>query len=674
MRASEPTRGAAEQSWSRAPGLARGLRVASWLLPIVFAWLAVRGVSHWFWHPEGWTGMVVWLVQAVAVAATVSFATERVARHLLPLAALFEVSLVFPDTAPSRFSTALRAGTVKKLAAREGIASGPLGEDANSTAVAALEMVTAVGDHDRLTRGHTERVRAYADLIAVEIGLSDDDRAKLAWGVLLHDLGKITVPAEILNKSEKLTDDEWQQLRNHPAAAIDLLAPLQDWLGPWLLAASEHHERWDGTGYPLGLAGYDISLAGRICAVADAYDVITSKRSYKEPMSAEAARAELVRCAGAQFDPDIVRAFLNAGLGHRFSGGPLAWLAEVPTIGQLGSVVTTGGTAVSGAVSAGASAFLIGATSVLTGTTAGPPEQLAFDSIDVVADSGEQVVAPESTTTTEFVDTAAPTTAKMTNVPGSSSTTSSETTASTDTETPNSGPAATGPTTTRLTTTAPSGPTSAVAPTTTTAAPATTTTTAPPPTTSSPAPGSVTLQSRQLWLANGATSADTPLQSQMPFVSSSMGGSTGNYDTDRNSVVGRQISRDGAGLDVTDPTKRAAWRSTMASGLQLDGSARLHLWIGEKDLEGGEVIGVEVALQVCNPTCSTIATGAWSDTSSAGALTHAKVDLSETDLAIPAGADLRLIVVASDSVSDTDVTIAYGSGDATSRLKLPLDD
>jgi hypothetical protein len=113
------------------------------------------------------------------------------------------------------------------------------------------------------------------------------------------------------------------------------------------LAASQHHERWDGQGYPDRLVGEEISLAGRIVAVADAYDVITSTRSYKKPMSTEAARKELVRCAGKQFDPDVVRAFLNVSIGRNPSrAGLLGWLAELPRgIGQLTAQVasSTGG-------------------------------------------------------------------------------------------------------------------------------------------------------------------------------------------------------------------------------------------------------------------------------------------------------------------------------------------
>ncbi|NIR39344.1 MAG: HD domain-containing protein, partial [Actinobacteria bacterium] len=93
----------------------------------------------------------------------------------------------------------------------------------------------------------------------------------------------------------------------HPNEGWKLVQPLRGWLGEWARATRDHHERWDGGGYPRGLRGHEISRAGRIVAVVDAFDVMTSRRTYSEPMSFETARAELARCAGAQFDPDVVR-------------------------------------------------------------------------------------------------------------------------------------------------------------------------------------------------------------------------------------------------------------------------------------------------------------------------------------------------------------------------------
>jgi len=324
------------------------VRFVAFALPILAAYLVIRVVGGRLYRSDGATGLVLWIVQAAAVGAVVSHAVGRFTRRLLPLATLLRLTLIFPDRAPSRFGVALRSGTVRQMRrrARELERDG-LGSSPAEAAENAIVLVNGLGRHDRLTRGHTERVRAYADLIAEEMGLSETDRNWLAWGVLLHDVGKMAVPPEVLNKVERLTDDEWQLLKSHPAAGAEMLRPLAPWLGEWVRAAGEHHERWDGRGYPNGLESHEISLAGRITAVADAYDVITSKRSYKEPMSAEAARQELVDCAGSQFDPAVVRAMLAASIGHTPAIGSLAWLTEIPVVR---GAVAVGATPVAGVV------------------------------------------------------------------------------------------------------------------------------------------------------------------------------------------------------------------------------------------------------------------------------------------------------------------------------------
>ena len=152
-------------------------------------------------------------------------------------------------------------------------------------------------------------------------------------------------------------------MKNHPLEGAKLTAPLAGWLGQWASTIAEHHERYDGAGYPYGLAGDEISLGGRIVAVADCYDTMTSVRSYKRAMTPEAARAELAACAGSQFDPHVVRAFLDVSIGHlRPAAGPLAWLGSVPfvdSIPRLGQAVSALGrvgaasVVVAGAVTAG---------------------------------------------------------------------------------------------------------------------------------------------------------------------------------------------------------------------------------------------------------------------------------------------------------------------------------
>ena len=144
-----------------------------------------------------------------------------------------------------------------------------------------FHLVGALDVHDRITRGHAERVRAYAYSLGRELGLAADDLDRLNWAALLHDIGKLEVSTEILNKPGRPTDEEWQQLRAHPLYGETLVEPLREWLGDWADAVGYHHERWDGTGYPRGVAGAEIPLAGRIVAIADVFDVITSARSYK---------------------------------------------------------------------------------------------------------------------------------------------------------------------------------------------------------------------------------------------------------------------------------------------------------------------------------------------------------------------------------------------------------
>lgn len=358
-----PTTGAREPaaSWAGRPMVARALRVAVVVLPVLASWGVTRALAGVYWHPPGPLGIVAWAVQMLVVGTAVVLLTGRLTRRLLPLAALFNLTLAFPDEAPSRFRVALRSGTIRNLEAQVAdVRANGLGDTQAEAAARVIELVGALSRHERLTRGHTERVRAYSDMIAVQMGLPAEDREKLRWAAMLHDIGKLAVPAEILNKPGRPTEEEWAILSSHPAIGGELLEPLADWLGPWRLAASEHHERWDGNGYPRKLAGTEISLAGRIVAVADAYDVITSARTYKKPMSAVAARQELVRCSGTQFDPAVVRAFLAVSLGNRGTRvGALGWIAELARslattamqgAGSAGTIVAATAMASAGAV------------------------------------------------------------------------------------------------------------------------------------------------------------------------------------------------------------------------------------------------------------------------------------------------------------------------------------
>ncbi len=349
-------------AWTPRPLTAFALKLTLFLAPILAAVLAVRGFIAAVSAPNGTLLYWVWMAALVAVSCAVSVGMQRVLRRLAPLTVLLKMSLVFPDEAPDRFGLALRSGTFRSLSRK---VSGPndLRSDDQARAEHLVEAMGQLGRHDRMTTGHSERVRAYAVMLGEEIGLSADELDKLNWAALVHDIGKLAVPSEILNKPGRPTADEWAVLREHPGAGYHHVNPLRPWLGDWVDAATQHHERWDGGGYPLGLAGTDISIAGRIVAIADAFDVMTATRSYKKPLAPEQARAELTLNSGTQFDPHLVRSFLQISLGRmRRAIGPLGLLGNFPDLIRVPlTVALTSTTAVvtAAAIAAGASAGAI---------------------------------------------------------------------------------------------------------------------------------------------------------------------------------------------------------------------------------------------------------------------------------------------------------------------------
>jgi putative nucleotidyltransferase with HDIG domain len=170
-------------------------------------------------------------------------------------------------------------------------------------------LAQAVEMRDNYTGGHTARVAAYSAMLACQLNVSESDMELIRIGTPLHDIGKIGIPDAILNKPDKLTTAEFEMMKTHTVKGAEILATIPD-LHAVIPIVRSHHERWDGRGYPDGLAGNAISHLARIVAVADAFDAMTSDRPYRKGMSGEVAFAEVEKQSGKQFDPNAAAAFL----------------------------------------------------------------------------------------------------------------------------------------------------------------------------------------------------------------------------------------------------------------------------------------------------------------------------------------------------------------------------
>ncbi len=349
---------AGEQRWQARPLLAALLKGVVIAIPVMCSLLAAWALSAVL--PAG-SGASRWGYRAITVGCSVAAAlvAERGSRRLVPLTVLLKLSMLFPDQAPSRFKVARRATSKHGL---DRLASRRDGAAANAASTI-MELLAALAHHDKRTRGHAERVRVYTDLLGEQLRLTRFDQDRLRWAALLHDVGKLAVDPAILNKPGKPSEREWAILRSHPEAGAKAAADLLPWLGEWGSAIAEHHERFDGTGYPSGLDGLNISRAGRMLAVVDAYEVITAARSYKRPTSTMKAREELARCAGSHFDPAIVRAFLAISLPRLiWATGPLSFLVQLPFMGVLRDAGTKVASASGPAVAAAAGVVVVATT------------------------------------------------------------------------------------------------------------------------------------------------------------------------------------------------------------------------------------------------------------------------------------------------------------------------
>jgi HD-GYP domain-containing protein (c-di-GMP phosphodiesterase class II) len=174
-------------------------------------------------------------------------------------------------------------------------------------------LASTIEARDPYTYGHSRKVRAYAVSLAEALELPADKVAVVSHAALLHDIGKIGILDGILNKAGRLDDQEMELIKTHPNLSRTIVGHIPS-LTPCLPAILHHHERWDGNGYPSGLAGEAIPIEARILTIADTFDAMTSLRPYRSPLSPDEAIEELKRCAGSQFDPELIEVFLPIAL------------------------------------------------------------------------------------------------------------------------------------------------------------------------------------------------------------------------------------------------------------------------------------------------------------------------------------------------------------------------
>lgn len=376
------------------------LKAAVFVIPAAAGFAIAYSILSLMSPYESTLEHITWFLIAVVVSWVTSIFLADSLRALATRTGLQQWANNFDTEVEELFSSSLREGNTKAVKKK----AVNLGHEADFIDEV-LMLLDQLGKHERMTRGHSERVRAYASLIGRELGLSDDEMESLNWTALLHDIGKLDVPSWILTTEEPPTPDEWNVLKRHPEAASARLRRLEKYLGDSIYdGALYHHERWDGTGYPFRLAAGDIPLYGRITAIADAFDVMTHVRSYKEALPIAKAREELMSGAGTQFDPDVVAAFVR--IGDEDLRAIRGWSATIAGVAVAGSRVAT----------IGSQAAVVVATVAGAGVSSAVAPELPPPAIAFETPATTTAAPPPSTTAPTTSTTAAPTTTTTTTI------------------------------------------------------------------------------------------------------------------------------------------------------------------------------------------------------------------------------------------------------------------
>ena len=314
----QPTAG--ECRWRARPVLAAVLTVAIWATPVVCS-IGAAAVLRSLWVTTATTEATAYRWVAILGGSAIIFiGCERATHRALPLVILLKLPMVFPGRAPRRLSLAARTWSTGGFRRRIDEAAFLTANGEPAVAAEQLLMLAAVlGAHDGKTRRHAGHVRALTDQIAERLRLPEYNRDRLQWSALAHDVAKLTIPSDRPTEADALSEVDCDKVGDRPLKGSTLIAPLASWLGDSANIIAEHHEHFDGTGYPSGLTGNEIPLGARILAVADFYDFMTSRDGHGVPSSTKAARLQLAADAGARFDPVVVRAFLAVPAGRQLA-------------------------------------------------------------------------------------------------------------------------------------------------------------------------------------------------------------------------------------------------------------------------------------------------------------------------------------------------------------------